>query len=114
MSDASITRFPAGFLWGAATAAHQIEGNNTNSDRWTVETLPNSPMNDPSGDACDSLHRWPEDLDLVAGMGLNTYRFSIEWARVEPAPGMVSLAMLGYYRRIIEGCFERGITPVVT
>jgi beta-glucosidase len=71
-------------------------------------------MKEPSGDACDSLHRWSEDLDLVTAMGLNTYRFSIEWARIEPAPGMVSLAMLGYYRRIIEGCFDRGITPVVT
>jgi beta-glucosidase len=101
-------------MWGAATAAHQIEGNNTNSDRWTVETQPNSRMTEPSGDACDSLHRWAEDLDLVAAMGLNAYRFSIEWARIEPAPGMVSRAMLDHYRRIIEGCFERGITPVVT
>jgi beta-glucosidase len=106
--------FPATFLWGAATAAHQIEGNNTNSDRWTVETQPNSRMKEPSGDACDSLHRWAEDLDLVAAMGLNAYRFSIEWARIEPAPGMVSRAMLDHYRRIIEGCFERAITPVVT
>ncbi len=114
MSTSSTTQFPDGFLWGAATAAHQIEGNNTNSDRWTVETQPNSSIKEPSGDACDSLHRWREDLDLVASMGLNTYRFSIEWARIEPAQGMVSSAMLGHYRRIIEGCFERGITPVVT
>jgi beta-glucosidase len=114
MNGSSTVRFPAGFLWGAATAAHQIEGNNTNSDRWTVETQPNSPIKEPSGDACDSLHRWREDLDLVAALGLNTYRFSIEWARIEPAQGLVSQAMLEHYRRVIEGCFERGITPVVT
>jgi beta-glucosidase len=106
--------FPPGFLWGASTAAHQIEGNNTSSDLWAEENRPGGRMPERSGDACDSLHRWPEDLDLVAELGLNAYRFSIEWARVEPAPGHVSKAMLQYYRRIITGCLERSITPVVT
>jgi beta-glucosidase len=106
--------FPPGFLWGASTAAHQIEGNNTNSDLWAEENRPGGRMPERSGDACDSLHRWPEDLDLVAELGLNAYRFSIEWARVEPARGHVSKAMLQYYRRIVTGCLERSITPVVT
>ena len=110
MSD----RFPPGFLWGASTSAHQTEGNNTASDLWAIENQPDSPMPEPSGDACDSLHRWPEDLDLVAELGLNAYRFSIEWARVEPAPGLISLAMLRHYHRIITGCLDRSITPVVT
>ncbi len=110
MSDS----FPPGFLWGASTSAHQTEGNNTASDLWAVENQPDSPMPEPSGDACDSLHRWPEDLDLVARLGLNAYRFGIEWARVEPAPGRISAAMLGHYRRIITGCLDRSITPVVT
>jgi beta-glucosidase len=110
MSD----RFPPGFLWGASTSAHQTEGNNTASDLWAIENQAGSPMSEPSGDACDSLHRWPEDLDLVAGLGLNAYRFSIEWARVEPAPGRISLAMLGHYHRIIAGCLDRSIAPVVT
>jgi beta-glucosidase len=108
------TAFPPRFLWGAATAAHQIEGNNTNSDLWALENQAGSPMRERSGDACDSLHRWADDLDLVAGLGLNSYRFSIEWARVEPSPGHFSRAMLGHYRRIVDGCLTRGITPVIT
>jgi len=110
MSD----RFPPGFLWGASTSPHQTEGNNTASDLWAIENQPGSPMREPSGDACDSFHRWQEDLDLVAGLGLSAYRFGIEWARIEPAPGRVSLAMLWHYRRIITGCLDRSITPVVT
>jgi beta-glucosidase len=82
--------FPPGFLWGAATSAHQTEGNNVASDLWAVENRPGSPMRERSGDACDSLHRWSEDLDLVAGLGLTAYRFSIEWARIEPARGRFS------------------------
>jgi beta-glucosidase len=110
MSD----RFPPGFLWGASTSAHQTEGNNTASDMWAVENQSGSPMPERSGDACDSLHRWQEDLDLVAELGLNAYRFSIEWARIEPAAGQISPAMLGHYRRIITGCLDRSIAPVVT
>ena len=107
-------RFPEGFLWGASTSPHQVEGNNVTSDMWTLENQPDSPMQERSGDACDSLHRWPEDLDLLASVGLNAYRFGIEWARVEPEPGRVSAAMLQHYRRMISGCIQRGITPVVT
>ena len=107
-------RFPPGFLWGASTSPHQTEGNNTASDLWAIENQPDSPMAEPSGDACDSLHCWPDDLDLVTELGLNAYRFGIEWARVEPAPGRISLAMLAHYHRIITGCLDRSITPVVT
>jgi beta-glucosidase len=106
--------FPPGFLWGASTSAHQTEGNNTGSDLWAAENIPGSPIRERSGDACDSLHRWPEDLDLIAGLGLTAYRFSIEWARIEPEQGKPSSAMLAHYRRIIAGCLERAITPVVT
>src|ERR1700755_1168815 len=78
-SDAAASRaFPRGFLWGAATAGHQIEGNNVNSDMWLTENVRPTYYMEPSGDACDSLHRWPEDLDLVREIGLSTYRFSIE------------------------------------
>lgn len=106
--------FPDGFLWGAATSAHQVEGNNVSSDLWQLENLPDSPFAERSGDACDSLHRWQEDLDLVADLGLSAYRFSIEWARIEPERGRVSRAALAHYRRMVEGCLARGITPVVT
>lgn len=109
-----MTSFPDGFLWGAATAAHQIEGNNTNSDFWAIENAPGSFMPDRSGDACDSYHRWPEDLDLLVESGLKAYRFSLDWSRIEPTAGHVSRAQLAHYRRMIDGCLERGITPVVT
>ncbi|GAA2209625.1 family 1 glycosylhydrolase [Nonomuraea monospora] len=102
--------FPQGFLWGAASSAHQIEGNNVASDLWGLE----SRLPERSGDACDSYHRWPEDLDLVRDLGLTAYRFGVEWARVEPVEGQVSRAHLAHYRRMVEGCLERGITPIVT
>jgi beta-glucosidase len=106
--------FPAGFLWGAATAGHQVEGNNTNSDTWFLEHQKPSVFKESSGDACNSLRMWRQDLDLVKSFGLNTYRFSIEWARIEPAPGEYSIAMLDHYRAMIDGCHERGLAPMVT
>jgi beta-glucosidase len=106
--------FPEGFVWGTATAAHQIEGGNVNNDWWAWEHNPNSGCAESSGDACDSLHRWAEDVQLVASMGLQAYRFSLEWSRIEPAEGEFSLAALDYYRRICAACREHGIAPVVT
>ncbi|MGN6404685.1 family 1 glycosylhydrolase, partial [Sinomonas sp.] len=107
-----MNSFPPGFLWGASTAPHQIEGNNLNSDWWVQEqTVPGM---EPSGDAIDSYHRYREDMQLLAGAGLNSYRFGIEWARIEPLPGRFSRAELAHYRRMIETAFELGITPVVT
>ena len=107
-----MTNFPDGFLWGAATAGHQIEGNNVNSDWWAREQQ--MPGMEPSGDACDSYHRYREDIDLLADAGLASYRFSLEWSRIEPLPGRFSRAELAHYRRVIEACFDRGVTPVVT
>jgi beta-glucosidase len=111
-----VTRreFPEGFIWGTATSAHQIEGGNVNNDWWLFEHTPGSGCVEPSGDACDSWHRWPEDLDYVADMGLGSYRFSIEWSRIEPEEGEWSTASLDHYRRIAAGCHERGVVPVVT
>ena len=106
--------FPEGFVWGTATAAHQIEGGNVNNDWWQWEHNPDSGCAESSADACDSLRRWPEDIELVAAMGLGAYRFSLEWSRIEPAEGEFSLASLDYYRRMCAACHERGITPVVT
>ena len=106
--------FPEGFLWGTATAAHQIEGGNYNNDWWAWEHNPGSGCAESSGDACDSVRRWPEDVDLVAAMGLQAYRFSLEWSRIEPAEGEYSVAALDYYRRICAACRERDILPVVT
>ncbi len=105
-----------GFLWGASTAAHQIEGNNVNSDFWAMEhAVPRGPrIQEPSGDACDSYHRYREDITLLADAGLTSYRFSFEWARIEPAEGAFSRAELLHYRDMIDACHEHGVTPVVT
>lgn len=113
MPDAS---FPTDFLWGASTAAHQVEGNNTNSDWWQREHghLAGPPVEAPSGDAADSFHRYPEDMALLADAGLNSYRFSIEWARIEPEEGFVSRAMLDHYRRMVETARSLGLEPMVT
>jgi beta-glucosidase len=106
--------FPRGFLWGAATAGHQIEGNNVNSDIWLLEQVAPTIYAEPSGDAVNSFELWPQDLDLVKGLGLNCYRFSLEWARIEPEPGQYSIAMLNHYKAIIDGCRARGLLPMVT
>jgi beta-glucosidase len=108
------TMFPDGFLWGAATAAHQVEGGNVNSDMWEMEWATPSIFAEPSGDACDHYHRYGEDLALMADLGFNAYRFGVEWARVEPEAGYVSRAELDHYRRMCAACHEHGITPVVT
>jgi beta-glucosidase len=106
--------FPEGFLWGAATAAHQVEGGNVNNDSWALEHDSSSEYSESSGDACDSLHRWPEDIELIAAMGLGAYRFSLEWSRIEPAEGEFSNAAMDRYRRMCAACRERGILPVLT
>ena len=106
--------FPPGFLWGASTAAHQVEGNNLNADLWVIENLPNTMFADRSGDAANSFELWPVDLDLVLGMGLTCYRFSLEWARIEPDKGHFSAAMLDHYKAMIAGCRRVGLKPVVT
>ena len=108
------SRFPKGFLWGAATAGHQIEGNNVNSDIWLVENVKPTFFAEPSGDAANSFALWPQDLDLARAIGLNCYRFSIEWARIEPEPGMFSIAMLDHYKAMIEGYAKRGLASMVT
>jgi beta-glucosidase len=106
--------FPPGFLFGAATSAHQTEGNNVNSDWWALEHSGVGFIQEPSGDATDGYNRWASDLDLLVDAGLTDYRFSVEWARIEPAPGEFSLAQIGHYRRVVEECRERGLRPMVT
>lgn len=106
--------FPQGFLWGAATSGHQVEGNNINADLWLLENIEPTIFAEPSGDTVNQFELWPQDLDMIKAMGLNTYRFSLEWSRIEPEPGMFSLAMLDHYKAVIEGCRARGLHPVVT
>lgn len=108
--------FPNGFLWGASTAAHQIEGGNINSDWWQREWghLPGPAIAEPSGDAADSYHRFPQDMALLARAGLAAYRFSIEWARIEPEKGWVSRAAIDHYRRMVDTARQNGLEPVIT
>ncbi len=106
--------YPNGFLWGVATAAHQVEGNNVNSDEWVLEYMKPSMFAEPSGDACDHYHRYLDDIGLVASLGFNTYRFSVEWARIEPEQGSFSTAELDHYRRVAGACRDHGLTPMVT
>jgi beta-glucosidase len=104
--------FPRGFLWGAATAAYQIEGNSTNTDWWRAEQARQLPY--ASGDACDSWRRWQDDVRLLQSLGLNAYRLSVEWARIEPEPGRFDTEALDNYRRQLEALHGAGIEPMVT
>ena len=106
--------FPKGFFIGAATAAHQVEGNNVHSDYWLQEHLPHSSFTEPSGAACDHYKRYEEDIKLLADAGLNAYRFSIEWARIEPEEGQFDEAEIEHYRGVIRCCRENGVEPIVT
>jgi beta-glucosidase len=106
--------FPNKFLWGCATAGHQVEGNNTNSDLWLLEHLPESIFKEPSGDACDHYHLYPQDISMLADLGFNTYRFSLEWARIEPEEGFFSNAELDHYRRMLTTCREHNLTTLLT
>lgn len=106
--------FPPGFLWGTATAAHQVEGGNWNNDWWAWEHNPASPCVEVSGDACDHYHRYAGDIALLADLGFNAYRFSLEWSRIEPEEGEWSAAGLDHYRRMADACRDAGLTPMVT
>ena len=110
----SRLRFPDGFVWGAATAGHQIEGNNVNADYWFLENLRPTMFVERSGDACDSYHRYADDIAFLAHLGLNCYRFSIEWSRIEPSRDHFSQATLDRYKRVIECCHSHGVAPAVT
>lgn len=107
-----MSLFPKSFMWGASSSPHQVEGNNTNSDWWEREAS-NLGMQS-SGDAVDSYHRYAEDMSLLAQSGLSSYRFGIEWSRVQPRPDMFSLSQLAHYRRMIETAWSFGLTPIVT
>ncbi|KJL41659.1 family 1 glycosylhydrolase [Microbacterium trichothecenolyticum] len=102
------------FLWGVATAGHQVEGDNVDSDVWFLENTTPSLFRERSGPACRNYQRWEEDLDIVVGLGLSAYRFSVEWSRIEPARGEVSSDALDHYERLVDGCLARGLALLVT
>lgn len=115
MAQANLL-FPRGFLWGCATAAHQVEGQNTNNNWWAWEQQPGRIINgEKSGKACDWWGgRWREDFDRAAEANQNAHRLSIEWSRVQPAPDRWDESALDYYREMLQGLAERGMTPMVT
>jgi len=106
--------FPERFLWGTATAAHQVEGGNWNNDWWAWEHAPGTVCEEPSGDAVDHLRRYPEDLDIMRDLGFGAYRFSLEWSRIEPEAGEFSTAALDHYRRVVDACHDRDLQACVT
>ena len=109
-----MKKFEKSFLLGAATAAHQVEGNNTNSDCWAMEQMEYTAYAEPSLDAVDHYHRYEEDICLMEKAGMNAYRFSLEWARIEPKEGMFDEQEVEHYRKVIRCCKEHGIEPIVT
>ncbi len=106
--------FPAGFLWGAATAAHQVEGGLDND--WAhFERLPRAIKNgDRSERGVDHYNRFDADFALAAGMGHNAHRLSIEWARIEPEPGHYDMAEVAHYHEVMASLRKRGLEPFVT
>ena len=104
--------FPEGFLFGAATSSHQVEGGNDNCDWWDFELAGGS--KDPSGDACEHYGRYPDDIALLRSLGLNSYRFSLEWSRIEPEPGRLDTRQLEHYRQMALACREQDVEPIVT
>ncbi len=104
--------FPSGFLWGTATSAHQVEGNNTNNDWWAWEQA--GRVKEPSGLACDQYRRFRDDFDLAKALGHNAHRFSVEWSRIEPREGEFDDAAIAHYQEVVRALRERGLEPIAT
>lgn len=105
-------RFPEGFLWGSATAGHQVEGDNIHSDHWKWEQ--EGECEEPSGKACDNWRLFREDVKLVASLGHRAYRYSVEWSRIEPEEGRFDPAALDHYKEMSELLKRNGIATYVT
>lgn len=113
----STLKFPDAFLWGTATAAHQVEGANDNNDWWDWEQTPGHIQNgDTSAVACDwwKGERYRGDFDLARSLKQNAHRLSVEWSRVEPREGEWDADAIAFYRRVLGALRERGMTPLVT
>jgi len=109
-----MKKFSSDFFIGAATAAHQVEGNNVNSDFWVMENVPGSLYKEPSLDAVDHYNRYKEDIQMLVDAGCNAYRFSVEWARIEPTRGNFDHKEIEHYKEVLEYCHEKNIVPIVT
>ena len=108
-------RFPKSFLWGTATAAHQVEGGNHANDWWAWEQVPGHIKNgDRSDPACEHFERYASDFDLLRSLHQNAHRLSLEWSRIEPLPGKFSSTALAHYRDVLQALRDRGMEPLVT
>ena len=105
---------PKNFIWGTATAAHQVEGDNDNCDFWLLENFKNTSFAEPSGKACDQWNRYEEDIKIMAEHSIQSYRMSIEWARIEPEEGTFSDENIQHYRDVLECCHKYGLKTCVT
>ena len=106
--------FPQGFLWGSATAAHQIEGDDIYSINWRDQTLHPERFIHHSGKACDGYRLYKEDVELLKTLGHQAYRFSIPWSRIEPAEGKFCREAVEHYRDLLRLLKEAGIKTFVT
>lgn len=108
--------FPPGFLWGTATAAHQVEGGNDRNDWWAWEHVGGKIKNsDTSGAACDAYHLYDQDFALAQSLGQNAHRFSIEWSRIEPTlGGPYDAAEIAHYHAVLTSLKAHGLKPIVT
>lgn len=104
--------FPDGFLWGAATSAHQVEGNNVHSDWWAWEAA--GRVKECSGLACDHYRRFAQDFDLAVSLSHNAHRCSVEWARIEPEEGRWDDEALAHYVEVVHALRARRLEPIVT
>lgn len=121
VGDLSFARaFGGDFLWGVASAAHQVEGGNTNNQwsRWEQQTGPDGKPRvhggDKAGLACDHWRRYPEDIALMKALGVGSYRFSLEWSRIEPSPGVWDEDAIAHYHAVIDAVLAAGLVPMLT
>ena len=115
MSTYTDLHFPKGFLWGCATAAHQVEGNNTKNNWWQWEQEGGHIKGgDVSGIACDHYNRFDSDFALAQELGHNAHRLSVEWSRIEPEEGRWDMKEVAHYRQVMESLHRHGLTPMVT
>ena len=118
--DTQNIHFPNSFAWGTATAAHQVEGNNTNNNwyDWEHQLNENNQPRIHNGDksilAADHWNRYPDDIKLMKDLGVNHYRFSIEWSKIEPQNGNYNDESIQHYRDLCDSLIKNNITPVVT
>lgn len=110
--DHATLKFPKGFYWGAATSAHQVEGNNIHSDWWDWEQ--SRPPHLRSGSACDQYNLYEQDFDLAKGLNHNAHRLSIEWSRIEPREGEFDQAEIEHYKKVLKALKDRGFTVMLT